>query len=76
MIIDLFLVGNMLEVRGQKKTFDYQKGLGGFIRKEFRGPKNIDKDEIEAKMKHGILTLTIPIKKRKSKKKVSILTFL
>lgn len=77
--IDVELAGEVLEVSGQKKEYEYQKGLSGFIRREFRGPiyhrefqipKDVDKTEIKAKMRKGVLIITIPIKQRESKKKV------
>jgi HSP20 family protein len=76
--IDLSVVGDILEVFGEKKKIDYEKGLGGFVRKEFEGPiyyrefqlpKNVIEDEIEAKMKDGILKIILPIKKVETEKK-------
>jgi HSP20 family protein len=76
--IDISLSGNVLEISGEKEGVKYQKGLGGFIRKEFKGPiysrqfelpKNADKTKIEAQMKNGILTLTFPVKEMQSERK-------
>ncbi|MGV9205121.1 MAG: Hsp20/alpha crystallin family protein [Promethearchaeia archaeon] len=81
--IDLSIVGETLEIFGERTKVKYEKGLGGFVRREFEGPiyyrefqlpKNIIEDKIEAKMKWGVLKITIPLKKVEGKKKRIALT--
>jgi len=66
--IDLKLEGNVLTMRGEKKSSEEEKhgnyhrvesSYGSFTR-SFNLPETVDRDKIHADYKDGILTITIP----------------
>jgi HSP20 family protein len=68
--IDLKLEGNVLTMKGEKKSSEEQNDgnyrriescYGGFTR-SFTLPETVDRDKIHADYKDGILTITIPQK--------------
>lgn len=65
--LELTVMGNELSVRGQRKPFE-QEGVtyhrreretGNFSR-VVRLPVEIDADRVEASLRHGVLTITLP----------------
>lgn len=80
--IELVLRGDMLVVKGEKKTeheekkdnyFLSERRYGGFER-SFRMPDNADLDKIAAQFDKGVLTVTVPCKAtgKKAEKKVKV----
>jgi len=68
--IDLKLEGNVLTMKGEKKSSEEEKKVNyrhvescyGSFTRSFTLPETVDRDKISADYKDGILTITIPQK--------------
>ena len=68
--IDLKLEGNVLTMKGEKKSSEEEKKVNyrrvescyGSFTRSFTQPESVDRDKISADYKDGILTITIPQK--------------
>jgi HSP20 family protein len=68
--IDLKLEGNVLTMKGEKKSSEEEKKVNyrrvescyGSFTRSFTLPESVDRDKISADYKDGILTITIPQK--------------
>ena len=78
--IDISLTGNRLVVSGKRECeerrederfYAYECSYGSFTR-AFTLPEGIDADRVNADMKNGILTLTIPKRPEAQPKKISL----
>jgi HSP20 family protein len=74
------LTGNRLTVSGKREAekhvehemyFSYERSYGSFTR-SFTLPEGIDGDNVNANLKDGVLTISIPKKPEAQPKKVSI----
>ena len=66
--IDVSVHGNVLEIKGEKRSEDTREGKSyyfsertyGMFQRSFRLPKDATSDKIAAGMKNGVLTIRIP----------------
>jgi len=80
--IDISIQDNLLILRGNRKishsegerTYYMQERLAGNFSRSFRLPYKVDRDKIEAKLKNGILHLTLPRSEEDKPKKIEIKT--
>lgn len=80
--IELTVEDGVVTIRGEKKTEEERKGdtwyfserQYGAFRRSFRVPADADADGVEAHMKDGVLTVTVPklAPKQESARKVTI----
>jgi len=78
--IDLSLAANVLTIKGEKKSHREEK-KGNYYKKEsWSGsfqrtlplPASVDADKIDAQLKDGILTITLPKKEEAKPKQISV----
>jgi HSP20 family protein len=80
--IEISMVGDMLTIKGEKKSEKEEKGetyhmversYGSFVR-SIRMPAPVNPDNIEANYKNGVLTVTCPKKEEVKPKAIEIKT--
>ena len=78
--IDISLTGNRLTISGKReheerrddeRYFAYECSYGSFTR-AFTLPEGIDADHVEADMKSGVLTLTVPKRPETQPRKIAL----
>lgn len=77
--IDVHVDGEMLVIRAEKHEQEKDKNKKYVVRessssyyRKIRLPRVADKDKIDAHMKDGVLTVTVPFKELPAPKKISI----
>lgn len=79
--VELFVVGNELTIKGQRRPLadenaSYhrrERGVGEFSR-TVTLPVEIDSDKVEASLKNGVLTITLPKAEAARPRKISVRT--
>jgi len=78
--LDISLSGNRLTVSGQRQEeqreegeryYTYERSYGSFSR-SFTLPDGVDPDKVEAELKDGVLTITVPKKPEMQPKRIEI----
>ncbi len=78
--IDINLTGNRLIVSGRREAeerhegdnyFAFERSYGTFTR-AFTLPEGVDPDQVQAELKNGVLTLTIPKREEVKPRKISL----
>lgn len=78
--IDLTIASNVLTVKGDKKS-EHEETKGKYYRKESVSgsfqrtiplPESVDPDKIQAVLKEGILTITLPKKEEAKPRQISV----
>jgi HSP20 family protein len=78
--IDITVSGNRLTVTGKREAeerekdenyFLYERQFGAFTR-SFTLPEGVDPDHVEAEMKGGVMTITVPKRPEHQPKKISL----
>ncbi len=77
--IELFVVGSELTIKGQRKAMDDQnanyhrreRGVGEFCR-TVTLPVEIDANKVEATLKNGVLTISLPKAEAARPRKISV----
>jgi len=77
--LNVKIQGNYLEIRGERgsdapegyKTHKTERGVGSFSR-SFTLPADVDSTKVEATLKDGVLSLTLPKHEAAKPKKISI----
>ncbi len=80
--IDVSAENNMLTIKGERKeeekeegkNYYYQECYWGSFARQIALPENVDTNNIKASLKKGVLTVRIPKKEEKKKKKIAIST--
>jgi HSP20 family protein len=80
--IEISLSGDVLTIKGEKKTERDEKGENFFLAERSYGsfyrslrlPVEVKEDKIEASYKHGVLTITCPKKEMIKSKQIEIKT--
>jgi HSP20 family protein len=78
--IDVTLDGNVLTIKGEKKEEKDEKTKGrhisermyGSFRRNFSLPENLDKDNIKAGLKKGVLEILLPKTEEAKSKKIEL----
>jgi HSP20 family protein len=78
--IEISLSGDVLNIKGEKKTEKDEKGKNFFLAERSYGsfyrslrlPVEVQEDKIEATYKHGVLTITCPKKEVIKSKQIEI----
>lgn len=78
--IDIDITGDVLTLRGEKKTEEEKKEERyycrerhyGSFQRSFRLPAGVQSDKVDAKFKNGILTIDIPKSEESKQKKIEI----
>lgn len=78
--IDVSVSGNVLTIKGEKKSEDERKEEGYYYRESWSGafqrsvtlPDTVDPDKVDAKMKDGVLRLTFPKKEEVKPRQINI----
>jgi len=78
--LDISLLGNRLTIKGKREAeerkegdtyYTYERSYGSFQR-SFTLPESCDIDHVNAELKHGVLTLTVPKAAVQQPKKISL----
>lgn len=78
--IDVSLTGNRLMVTGRREDetreegesyYTYERSYGSFSR-SFTLPEGIDPDKVDAELRHGVLTLTLPKREEVKPRKIAV----
>lgn len=80
--IDVDVTGDVLTLRGEKKTEEEQKDeryycrerCYGSFQRSFRLPTGVQGDKVDAQFKNGVLTINIPKSEESKQKKIEIKT--
>jgi HSP20 family protein len=80
--IDVEVTGDMLTLRGEKKTEEEKKDERyycrerhyGSFQRSFRLPAGVQSDKVDAQFKNGVLTINIPKSEESKQKKIEIKT--
>ncbi len=78
--IEVSVHGDMLELRGEKKQEEERKETGyyrversyGSFRRSLKLPAKVDAENVEAKAKDGILTLTLPKREEAKPRRIKV----
>jgi len=78
--VDVSLSGDILTIKGEKKSEGEQKGENrycceryyGSFQRSFRLPANVQADKVEASFSKGILKITLPKMEEAKKKEIEI----
>jgi HSP20 family protein len=80
--IDVYLEGNVLTIRGERKREETEEGhdyyhaeLGyGTFSRSIRLPSDVDREGIRARYHHGVLELKLPKAEKAARKRIKIET--
>jgi HSP20 family protein len=78
--LDVDVSGDVLSIKGEKKDEEEKKDKGYYMRESYFGsfqrnirlPAEVQRDQVEATFKDGILNITIPKSEEKKARKIQI----
>lgn len=78
--IDVDVTGNVLTLKGEKKTeeekkeerYYYRERHYGAFQRSFQLPAGVQSDKVDAEFKNGVLTINIPKSEESKQKKIEV----